>query len=276
MSVDEFAGAGAPPPPKEGGGGGTPKNVPMYGFEEMIVYKTKEGERKQGKRRLFPWFVKAGESKSILLLDPMHSKEHPRRAAYIHTFDGADGKFGNQLVSIHKDDPKGDPMNDALAKAGEDGISHPKEPTWFWILTGIDLSVTVKGEKTYTNQRVPVFVTSQQKDQFLGMEKMGKGLRGHVFEVSRPKENPKKTYRIGPKWDPQEQLTEEQMLNRFEKAAASYGLPVEKFIQPFDYATVFKPRTREELEKVAVELKAMVAAGASVKVADGEGDEIDF
>jgi len=275
---DDFGGAGAPPPPKEGSGGFKSDKLPELGFTESIIYKTKEGERKQGSRHIFTWYVEAGQTnKPILILDPMHSKEHPRRAVYIHgPFEGRDGKFGNLLVSIWKDDSRGDPMNDALGKPDDSGTFHPKEPTWYWALTGIDLSVTKKGDKVYTNQRVLVLVTAQQKDQFLSVEKMGGGLRGWIFNVSRPKENPKKTYRIGPKWDPQEKLTEEQMTARFEKAAADYGLPVEKFIAPFDYPTIFKPKSYEELAKIAEDMKGARAAGEGVKVAEGDDEAIKF
>lgn len=282
MSTDEFAGAGAPP--VRAAGGAARGNFPEFGFEESIVYKTKEGERKQGKRRIFNFRVDCGEdNRPILLLDRMHSPATPRRAVYIHRFTGRDGKFGNLLVSTWKDDARGDPMNDALGKNNRDGVWHPTEPTWYWALSGIDLgTTTTKAGKTYTNTRVLVLVTDRQKDQFLGLEKMGKGLRGHLFNVSRDrhdvpdkKKNPPKTPAIGNKWDPQEPLTEEQMLNRFEKAAADYGLPVEKFLSPFDYPLIFKPKTREELEKIAADMKTSVVASADVKIAEG-GEDIDF
>jgi hypothetical protein len=263
---DLFDGAGAPPipsPRKQKG------NWPEFGFEEPVTATKQDGEVFTVNRRIITWRLKPGESnRPIVLLDYLpDGKVRKRRSVYLFTFTGRDNRFGSQLVSIWKDDPAGDPMVDALGK----------EPQWVWALSGIDLTpyVSEKTGKTYYS-RCLVLITDKQKDVFLTAEKMGGGLRGHVFNVSRSKDQ--KSFKIGDKWEPVEKMTDEQMQVKFAEAAVNHGMPIEDFIEPVDYEAIFEPKSREELAQIAKDLRAMASAREGVQVAGEEdGDqEIKF
>lgn len=260
MSSD-FAGAGGPPPAKTGGGG----NWPAYGFTEKVKGKNKEGKDEVFDRRIPTWRLKVGQQgKRICLLDPPGPEN--RISVFIHDFTGPDGKFGSQLASIHRSDPAGDPLNDVLG-----------EPSWYWALTGIDMDqwTNPKNQKVYGARRCLVLVRDKSKDKFLSMEKMGGGLRGYQFVVGR--DNDKQSAKIGTEWDPQPpKLSDQEMMEKFAKDAEGYGLPVDRFIQPFDYKAIFKPLGREKLLAIANEIRAHREAAGAVQVATGDDEAVPF
>ena len=273
--ADDFGGAGGPPVRSGGGGGGGGlKNWPEFGFYEPIQAKNRDGDLKTYDRRIPLWFLKQSETGRKLMFLDRPGKEN-RFSALTHTFSGRDGKFGNVLVSIHKSDPLGDPMNDVLV----DDKGRNKEPSWGWVLTAIDIDgrPPKAGGKAYKNQRTLVFVTEKQKDIFLTMEKLAGSLRGKILEVSRAADQT--SFKIGTKFDPVETLTEDQMKERFAKAAADYGLSIEKFLDPIPYKTTLAPLPREKLVEIANDIRAMKGARGAVKIPAGDAGEdgsIDF
>lgn len=273
---DDFGGAGAPPARSGGGGGGGGgglKNWPEFGFYEPIQAKNKEGKLNTYDRRIPLWFLKQGESGRKLMFLDRPGKEN-RFSVLTHTFAGRDGKFGNILTSIHRTDPLGDPMNEVLL----DDKGRPKEPSWGWALTAIDITgrpPKTPGGKVYQNQRVLLLVVEKQKDQIITMEKLAGSLRGRIFEVSR--DAAQTSFKIGTKFDPVETLSEEQMKERFAKAAADYGLSVEAFLEPINYKKSLAPLPREKLVEIANDLQAMRGARGAVKVPSGQEEgSIDF
>lgn len=265
--ADEFSGAGGPPPAKihsPGGGGG---KWPRFGFSEKVNGKDKQtGKPTTYDRRIFTWKLSVGErDRQILLLDAP-GKEN-RFSLYLHEFVAPDGKFGSRLASIHRQDPLGDPLNEALGE----------EPGWAWALTGIDLQSYTNPEKpdvVYGFKRTLVLVRDRQKGEFLTMEKMGEGLRGRIFSVSRADD--KQSAKIGTTWDPVERLTEEQMRERFAKDAEEYGLPLDRFLQPFAYKEMFKPFDRAKLLVIANEIKEWKKAKEGVQVATADDEAVPF
>lgn len=258
MSDDQFTGAGGPPPQKGGGGGKRSKKIPKYGFDEPVTYAGRDGKIRNDMKPVFPWRLKPGEkNRPILLLDP----KGKRFSVYISgPFTAEDGLFGSLLVSPFRSDPQGDPMIEVLGK----------EPTWYWVLTGIDLKPfkSEQSGKTYYS-RVPVFVTDRQKSTFLTAEKMGQGLRGHVFNVSRDSDS--KSYRIGSEWDFVEKWTDEEMAAKFADAAENRGMPLDQFLAPFDYEAMFEAKSYAELEKIAKSLKESATTRENVQLAGEEG-----
>jgi hypothetical protein len=272
--ADDFGGAGAPPARTGGGGGGGGglKNWPEFGFYEQIQAKNKEGKLNTYDRRVPMWFLKQSETGRKLLILDRPGKEN-RFSVLTHTFSGRDGKFGNVLVSIHRSDPLGDPMNDVIL----DDKGRPKEPSWGWALSAIDIDgrPPKAGGKAYKNQRVLLLVTEKQKDQIITMEKLAGSLRGKVLEVSRAADQ--QSFKIGTKFDPVETLTDDQMKERFEKVAADYGLSTEAFLEPFDYKKMLAPLPREKLVEIAEDIRSMRGARGAVKVPTGQEEgSIDF
>ena len=273
--ADDFQGAGGPPARTGGGGGGGSglKNWPEFGFYEPIQIKNKEGELKSYEKRVPLWFLKQSEGgRDLMFLDRPGAGN--RFSVLTHTFSGRDGKFGNVISSCQKSDPLGDPLNDVLL----DDKGRPKEPSWGWALTAIDITgrpPKVAGGKVYKNQRVLVLVVEKQKDQIITMEKLAGSLRGRVFTVSR--DAAQTSFKIGTKFDPVEALSEDQMKERFAEPAANYGLTIEKFLEPFDYKTMLAPMKREKLVEIANDISAMRGARGAVKVPDGQEEgSIDF
>lgn len=267
MAADDFSGAGGPPPAKissPGGGGG---KWPRFGFSEKVQGKDKQtGKPTMYDRRVFAWKLNPGESdRQILILDPP-GKEN-RFSLYLHEFTAPDGRFGSRLASIHRQDPQGDPLNEALGE----------EPGWAWALTGIDLqryTNTEKPDVVYGFKRTLVLVRDRQKETFLTMEKMGDGLRGRIFKVSR--ESDKQSPKIGTSWDPIERLSEDQMRERFASDAEQYGIPIEKFVAPFNYREMFKPFSRAQLVQIANEITEWKKSKEGVQVATADDEAIPF
>lgn len=260
-----FQGAGGPPvrTKSEGrstGGGGA---WPEFGFSETIG----------GKQRRLPSFsIKASEpGRRLLILD--HYGDQHRFAALIHTFKGRDGKWYNMLASPHRTDPLGDPMNEALL----DDNGNPKEPSWAWVLTAIDIDgrpPTKPNGKVYKNQRTLVLVSEKQASTFSSMERIGKGFRGRIFKVTRS--DAQMSFRIGDSWEPLDQLSEDEMRVQFAGAAQEAGVPIDDFLKPVDYKTVLAPLPREKLLEIANDLKRIRAARDNVSVPQGDSDDLPF
>lgn len=249
-----FAGDGGPPPPPKQGN----RRDAAYGFDETIT-KTKDGKQVQYQQRLKPWFVRrSGKDKPITMLDPTG----PRFTVRLHVFVGPDGKKGSMVRAIK--DPRGDPIAQAL---GSDG-------TWYWVLTGIDRSKFIPQDgsnkgKVYTNFRRLVLVTAQQYDDMVGIEeKDPDGWRGRNFDVSR--EASQTSYKIGTTWYPTSKMTDAEMHEQFAEAAEHYGLTVEQFCSPVDYATILKPPTYEEALKIAQRLEGVSSEDVNVPAGDEE------
>ena len=279
---DDFSGAGAPPPPTARSGGdyasrpydpAKPSPFPEHGFYEPSTYKGTDGQRRPGSQRVMVWRCDAGQDgKEIILLDGLPTEASPRRSIRYHDFTGRDGKFGNMVISPQTDDrAAADPLCMALAKTSDKGDLRPAEPKWGWLLTGISLRESSKKTgKVFLNTRSLLIVPANMKDQFLAVEKLARGFRGLKFKVSRPKENPIKTPKIGQKWDPQDQRYDDAQLHAmFAASAADYGIPVEQFCSPYDYTAIFKPKSLDELEKIAGHLKGVVNQDNSEHIGSG-------
>jgi len=268
MSGDGFSGDGGAPPPPGSGGGGFSKNDAMYGFDETITKETK-GERKSYPRRVKLWYLPpSAKDKPCTVLD----RKGDRYTVLIHEFVGPDGKTKPKCMVrciAKRDLEKGCPLCEALGQEGR----------WFWALTGIDGSKfsPTKGQNAgnvYTNFRRLILITSQHYEYMRDIEgKGGKGWRGRQFDVSRDMDT--KSPRIGNNWYPNGKvLTDEDMLREFEEAAATYGLPVERYIEPFAYDQVLKAPTYEEAAQIAAAIKGTSAGG--VTVPEGDAEAIEF
>jgi hypothetical protein len=171
-----------------------------------------------------------------------------------------------------------------------------KDPSWFVCLTGIDRQKYTFDRKdkktgqmskvTYTDLRRIVLVTQTWLPRMTANADRGNGWRGSLFEVSRSEpvekfENGQKTVswkdspRIGDTWYFTKKLSEEELRTEFEKRAAEYGLPVEKFIQPLDYDQVLKPKSHQELIHIANDIKSDGSAVKDPAPAATTGDVSD-
>lgn len=262
MSSGFSGDGGAPPPP---GSGNFSKNDAMYGFDETVTKESK-GERKSFPKRVKLWYLPPGaKDKPLTVLD--HKGD--RYTVLIHEFVGPDGKTKPKCMVrciAKKEMEKGCPLCEVLGNEGR----------WFWALTGIDGSkfTPTKGQNAgnvYTNFRRLILITSQDYEAKKTVEdKSDSGWRGRQFDVTRGVDT--KSPKIGDTWYPKEgaaPLTDEDMLREFEEAAATYGLPVERFTEPFDYNEVLKAPSFEEAAKIAAAIKGTSAGGVTVP----EGDE---
>jgi len=268
-SSDGFSGdGGAPPPP--GSGGGYTKNDAMYGFDETITKEVK-GETKSYPRRVKLWYLPPGaKDKPCTVLD----RKGDRYTVLVHEFVGPDGKTKPKCMVrciAKKELEKGCPICEALGQEGR----------WFWALTGIDGSKFTpdKGQNkgnVYTNFRRLILITSQHYEYMRDIEGKGdEGWRGRRFDVSRDVDT--KSPKIGNLWYPNAKkgiVTDEEMLSEFEEAAGTYGLPAERFSEPFDYDRVLKAPTFEEAQKIAAAIKGTTADG--VTVPEGDQQSISF
>lgn len=258
MSDRGFAGDGGAPPPATSGGGFS-RNDPMYGFYEPTTKTTKDG--KPISKRIKTWYIKPGaKDRPCIILDRGNS---PRYSLKLHEFTGPDGKRGSMLRAISQtEEARGDPVEEAL----------DKEPRWFWALTAIDLSefTPTTGKNagtTYSHFRRLVLINKYQYNDMLGIEeKDPEGWRGRKFAVSR--DDDPKSYKIGTLWYPDGKLDEDEMKAECAKAAESYGLPVEEFIEPYDYEKLLKAPTYEEAVKIAAQIKGTAAGGSEVPAGD--------
>lgn len=253
-----FAGDGGAPPPTQSGGGFS-RNDPMYGFYEPTEKKTKEG--KPISKRIKTWYVPpGGKDKPCIVLD---RNTGPRFSLKLHEFTGPDGKRGSMVRAINqKEETRGDPVEDALGK----------EARWYWCLTVIDLSTfTPKTGKnagtTYSHFRRLLLVPNYRYEDMAGIEeKDPDGWHGRRFLVSRDEDQ--KSSKIGTLWYPDGKLTDDELKAECEKAAESYGIPVDQYIEPFDYAALLKSPTYEEALKIAGQIKGTGSGGSQVPEGD--------
>lgn len=177
-------------------------------------------------------------------------------ATRIHPRFKHKGVFGNYAVCISKTDARGCPIDSPLNE--DDG-------RWFLCMTVVDRSKwtqTMGKQKgrVYTDSRKLVLIPYGQVEDMQSIGTKVGGWRGAKFDVSRSKDQ--KSSRIGTTWFPAGTMTEEQMKATFEKPAADYGLPVEKFLEPFDYDQVLKAKSFEELKVIAQEISSDTSAVA--------------
>lgn len=263
-------GAGAPPPRTRGGGGSNDK--PVYHLSEPI--STKNGPQLKMVKALK---LRAGtKNQPILTLDDIKTMDDGY-SINIHMFNLRGTKDNIVVCPKTEADPRPCPVCEVLNK----------DPSWYVCLSGIDRQkYTFKRKKdgkesevTYTDLRRLILVTSTWTQRMTANAR-DKSFRGGLFEVSRSEpvetfENGQKKVswkdspRIGDVWYRSEDYDEERMKAEFEKRAAQYGIPVEKFIQPFNYESMLKPKSHQELLHIANDIKN---DGSAVKQPDDSGD----
>jgi len=229
---------GSKPAPRD------PNSKPSKFRGPAYILSEKVGDNE---KKVTPFMVRVGtKSTPVVTLD--HGEFD--FAVLLHARFKANGSWSNYVVCTKKSDPKGCPVCSVFTE---------KPSQWFLCGTLVDRSVWVipdgknKG-KEISNQRRLLLVTASQVDQ---MELIGGkigGWRGAVFDVGRSTDQ--KSPRIGSNWFYSAKMTEEDMLELFEPAAAGYGLPVDQYIEPFNYEEILKPKSFEEMTKIAAAIKA--------------------
>lgn len=249
-----YRGSGGEPPPA---GGGSKFQKAIHYFSEKV--KTAKGTEL---KKVGIFTVGVGQKDvPIVVLD--RTVDY---AVRIHPRFKCKGIFGNYAVCISKTDARGCPL---CAPLDQDG------GRWFLCMTVIDRSKWTQPNgknkgKVYTDNRKLVLIPNPQVEELQRIgEKVG-GWRGAKFDVSRAKEQ--KSSRIGTTWFPDSKMSEEQMKATFEKAAAEYGLPVEKFLEPLNYDEILKPKSFEELKVIAQEV-ATDTPESTGDAADGESQD---
>lgn len=289
-----FAGSGGPPPKmaREQGLSGGQKPF-GYRFYEKLA---------NGKNKTIQFIsldqnsdTKVGEKNvPILILDeapPGGDEWQP--SVYMHERFRFRGSWENYMVCRCKT-PEGCLMDVALQephthapwckvpqdeknpKQGECnrlGQPQKRKGAWRWVATAIKLQpYTVKSGpnagKVIPYTRGLLLAGEEQYKTLLTYRKAWGGLRGRVFMVSRG--DGVFSPRVGDKWDPHEQLTDEQMMEKFANAASDYGLSVEDYCRPFDYAKILALPSVEKVKEAA----QFVAAERGVKLELPDGTTI--
>lgn len=253
-----YKGSGGPPPSASNGGGGS-----RFKRHEFALYEPVGAAQK----KVTPFFLPNGAEVPVTVLDVGETLDTSVR---LHTRFKANGVFSNNIVCISQLHEHGCPLDEVLGGQGK----------WFACGTVLDGSKweipdgTRKGV-VITNQRRLLLVNPRQLEIFKKLGAKLKGWRGKTFDVSRGEDQ--KSARIGDIWLPTGSLTEEQMLEKYAKDAAAYGLPVEQYIQPLPYEKVLEPLSFEKLTQIA---NAIKASGGAAPVVTGTGtaenDEIPF
>lgn len=254
MSTTTYRGSGGKPPESTSGGSQYPR--PAYFLAEKI-----EGQNGPELKKVNPF--KAGVGKRdvpVVCLD-----QNLDYAVRMHCRFKARGVFGNYAVCISQEESRGCPLDVPLNQEGG---------RWFLVGTVIDRSSWTQPSgknkgKIWTDQRKLLLVPAPQREDFEELGKKVGGYRGATFDVSR--RDDQKSSRIGTSWFPTGKMTEEQLAATFEKAASEYGLPVEKFIQPFDYDALLKPKSYDQLKVIAQE----IVSDTSDVESDGGGSGSD-
>jgi len=252
-------GAGAPPP-KRGGGGNNTK--PLYHLSETVT-----GSDGKPLVKLVKSLKLRPETKNqpILTLDDFSSMDEGY-SVNIHMFD-LRGTKDNIVVCPKTDkDPRPCPLCEVLNK----------EPTWYVALSAIDRQVYTfdrkdkktgeMGQVSYTDLRRVVLVTNTWCPRMTTNAERAEGWRGSLFEVSRSAPTKemrdgrevtsyKDSPRIGDVWYFTEKYDEEKLKAELEKAAATYGLPLEKFVQPFNYEVFLKAKDHAQLAAIANDIR---------------------
>lgn len=263
-------GAGAPPPRRSGGS----SSGPIYHLAETVTKSDGSPLRKIVKAlKLRP----GTKNQPILTLDDFQKMEDGY-SINLHVFNLRGTKDNIVVCPKTATDPRPCPICEVLNK----------DPSWYVVLSAIDrqkYEFDRKNKKTnqmekvvYTDLRRVVLVTQTWLQRMDTNSDRSQGWRGSLFEVSRSEPsktmengrevlNFKDSPRIGDVWYFTEKYDEEKLKSEFEKRAAAYGLPVEKFVQPFDYETLLKPKSWDQLEQIAADIRN---DGSAVKPQDGD------
>jgi len=259
-----YQGSGGPPPSQvrsKGGAGIYPGQKPFsFGLYEVL---------NNGKRKKIGLFrVNQGESKvPVVFLD--EAKPEIEAAPSIRVHDGFKygGKYGNLVLCVsHR--PGGCQLDKALEREHK-CFPNCKQPcpkidkmesvrgSWRWVASVIKmkpfkLTVGPNAGKTLHYQRSLLLVPDSQYDEFMAyreqFEEEG-GLRGKVFHVRR--KGDQRSSKIGTTWAPVGKMTDEEMMEKFEDAAADYGLTAEEYCRPFNYEDVLKELSDDEIAQAA-------------------------
>lgn len=270
-----FAGSGGPPPKmaREQGLSGGQKPYGYRFYEKLANGKNKRVQflgLAQDKK------TKVGEKNvEILILDvaePGGDEWQP--SVYIHERFRFNGSWDNYsicrcktpegcLLDVALQEPHShapwckvpaDEKNPQEGECNRLGQPQNRKGAWRWVATAVKLhpytvqSGPNKG-KVIPYTRGLLLAGEDQYKTLLTYRKAWGGLRGRVFNVSRSDGTfaPK----IGDTWDPKDQLTDEQMMEKFADAAADYGLSVEDFCKPMDYETILALPTVEKVTEIA-------------------------
>ena len=168
-------------------------------------------------------------------------------AVRLHSRFKANGSWNNYVVCTKGTDPNGCPLCPILEKSSQ----------WFLCGTVIDRSEWKIPEgknkgNVIKDQRRLLLITASQVDN---MEQIGEnigGWRGGNFKVSRSTDQ--KSPRIGSNWFYLGKLTDDDLKEEFEGAAASADMPLDEFLSPFNYEAVLKPMSYAKLQEIATEV----------------------
>ena len=293
-----YQGSGGPPPSTvKSSGGPRPGNKP-FGFHFYEVLPS--GKRKKVGR----FRVDVGEKNvPFLFLDEALPETGSAPSVRVHEFK-FNGTYGNIIIcNSHRNE--GCLMDKALERehtcfpsckqpCERIGTIDTVKGGWKWVATGIKMKpfTYTKGPlagQTLDYQRCVLLVPDKQYAHFMAFREtyasLG-GLRGKIFNVTR--EDNQRSSKIGTIWLPAGELTDEQMMEKFEGSAALYGLPVEDFIRPYQYEHVLKELTTEEMNNAAKWVAAennvnlaggtpqVVATAAATTSDDDDGDETEI
>ena len=270
-----FAGSGGPPPKmaREQGLSGGQKPFGYRFYEKLANGKNKRVQflgLEQDKK------TKVGEKNvKMLILDvaaPGGDEWQP--SVHIHERFRFNGSWDNYslcraktpegcLIDIALQEPHShapwckvpaDEKNPQEGECNKLGKPQPRKGSWRWVATAIKLQpYTVQSGpnkgKVIPYTRGLILAGEDQYKTLLTYRKAWGGLRGRVFMVSRG--DTAFSPRIGDTWDPHEQLTDEQMMEKFADAAADYGLPVEDYCKAMDYEEILSLPTPEETTEIA-------------------------
>jgi hypothetical protein len=250
-----YRGAGAPPP--KTGGGGFKNTKPTYHLAEKVTGKN--GAELKLVRGLK---IQVEEKdRPVVTLDNIKSLDDAY-TTNLHIFNLRDTKDNMVVCPKTEADPRPCPICTVFNKA----------PTWFVCLTCVDQSKWSPSEGknkgvVYTNNRRLVLISNPRKPTMQLYIDKATQVRGAKFTISRSKPSKeigrdgqeylsyKNSPRIGDLWFPSGLMTEELLKKEFEEAASKYGLSVEKFVQPFDYEFLLKPKDHKQLLAIANDIK---------------------
>lgn len=286
-----FSGSGGPPPKmarEQGISGGGQKPFGFRFYEKLANGKNKTLQ--------FISLEKGEEGCPILILDeapPGGDEWNP--SVYIHERFRYNGSWDNYVVCRCKT-PEGcvldvalqqdhthapwckRPADEKKPQEGEcDRLGKPEDRkgSWRWVCTAIKLKpYTIRSGKNkgkvipYT--RGLILAGEDQYKELLTYRKAFKGLRGQVFKVSRGMG----TFapRIGDTWDPDNRMSDEEMLKHFADAAAEYGLNPEDYVRAVDYSKILKLPSVTEMADIAKWVAGERGIDLSTGQATGGGD----
>jgi len=270
-----FKGSGGPPPSvaRERGVGGGSGRKP-YSFR---LYEKLPSGKNKGVGLLS--IDQGDEDVEIIILDEALPGGDEEWQPSIHIHDGFlyNGTYANTVI-CRRNEPEGclldialqephthapwckepkDPDNPQEGECTREGQTEPRMGGWRWVATAIKCKPftfergPLKG-KTIPYHRCLLLATEESYKMLLTYRKAyasDGGLRGRRFKVSRSQAQ--RSARIGDKWDPDGRMSDEEMMERFRDTAGDYGLPVENYIKPMNYAQVLALPTAERMAQIA-------------------------